>query len=291
MTTQPDNTVNLLPEAVYTPESDLRHPGQLIKRMWKDLLASRELAWRLMVRDISANYRQSFLGIFWAFLPPIVLAFGFTLAGNAKVINIAATELPYPAYVMFSVILWQTFVESLNGPVTAVTKSKEILARVNFPREAIVVAKLGEVFFSFGIKLILIVGVFLVYKMPITWSALLSPLALIQLVMLGTFIGLLLAPLGALYQDVAHGITVMTSLWLFLTPVIYPLPTSGTFATIVKFNPVTPVLVTTRELATTGVVSQLTPFLIISAITLVGLLVTWISFRLALPFAIERGGS
>ncbi|MFN2499557.1 MAG: ABC transporter permease [Pyrinomonadaceae bacterium] len=291
MTTQPHNLATLLPETVYTPESDLRHPGRLIKKMGRDLLASRELAWRLMVRDISANYRQSFLGILWAFLPPIVLALGFTLAGNAKVINIAATELPYPAYVMFSVILWQTFVESLNGPIIAVSSAKQMLSRVNFPREAIVVAKLGEVFFNFGIKLILIVAVFLVYKMPVTWSAFLAPLALIQLIMLGTFIGLLLAPLGALYQDVAHGITVLTGLWLFLTPVVYPMPGSGTFGTIVRLNPVTPLLVTTRELATTGVVSQPTAFFTVSAITIVGLLAAWVSFRLALPFAIERASS
>jgi lipopolysaccharide transport system permease protein len=109
--------------------------------------------------------------------------------------------------------------------------------------------------------------------------------------MLGTFIGLLLAPLGALYQDVTHGITVLTGLWLFLTPVVYPVPGSGTFGTLVKMNPVTPLLVTTRELATSGVVSQPTAFLIVSAVTIVGLLATWVSFRLTLPFAIERVSS
>jgi lipopolysaccharide transport system permease protein len=58
-----------LPEVVYTPESILRRPRELFRQMWRDLLASRELAWRLIVRDISAQYRQSFLGVAWAFLP------------------------------------------------------------------------------------------------------------------------------------------------------------------------------------------------------------------------------
>lgn len=291
MTTPPNSLSISLPETIYTPESELRHPGQLIAKMWRDLKGSRELAWRLMVRDISANYRQSFLGILWAFLPPIVMAMGFTLAGKANVIKIAATDLPYPAYVMFSMILWQTFVEALNGPVTAVSNAKQMLARVNFPREAIILAKLGEVFFNFSIKFILIVVVFVWYKMPITSAAWLSPLALVQLILLGTFIGLLLAPLGAIYQDVVNGITVLTGLWLFLTPVIYPIPGSGVFGTIVRMNPVTPVLVTTRELATTGVVSQPNAFFTVSAITIVGLLATWVSFRLTLPFAIERVSS
>ena len=108
-------------EAIYTPDSLLRHPLRLFKQMWFDLLSSRELAWRLLVRDISAQYRQSFLGVIWAFIPPIVMAAGFTLASQAKVINIGETDLPYAAYVMFSTALWQTFVEAINGPVKAVT--------------------------------------------------------------------------------------------------------------------------------------------------------------------------
>ena len=149
------------PEVVHTPESLLRHPVQLFQQMWLDLLAARELAWRLMIRDISAQYRQSFLGLTWAFLPPIVMAVGFTLAAEANVINIGQTDIPYPAYVMFSTALWQTFVEALNGPVQAVAVAKPMLARVNFPREAIILAKVGEVLFNFAIKLILIVGLFI----------------------------------------------------------------------------------------------------------------------------------
>lgn len=100
--------------------------------MGRDLLASRELAWRLMVRDISAQYRQSFLGIDWAFLPPIVMVAGFTLAKDANVINVAATD-------------------------------------------------------NFAIKLILLVALFLWFRVPVSWTVILAPVALIHLVLLGTF--------------------------------------------------------------------------------------------------------
>lgn len=279
------------PEVVYTPESMLRHPIQLFKQMGRDLLASRELAWRLMVRDISAQYRQSFLGIAWAFLPPIVMAAGFTLASDANVINVGATDLPYPAYVMFSTALWQTFVEALNGPVQAVTVAKPMLARVNFPREAIILAKVGEVFFNFAIKLILIVALFLWFRVTVSWTVILAPVALIHLIILGTLIGILLAPLGVLYQDVSKGLTMVTGLWLFLTPVVFAVPSEGTFGFLVKLNPVTPLLVTTRELTTTGVVSDPYRFWLVSVITLVGLLLTWVAFRLAMPYVIERVSS
>ncbi|MBW4567287.1 MAG: ABC transporter permease [Tolypothrix carrinoi HA7290-LM1] len=280
-----------LSEVIYTPESLLKHPLKLFQQMWRDLLASRELARRLMMRDISAQYRQSFLGIIWAFLPPIFMATGFTLASNANVINVGKTDLPYPAYVMFSTALWQTFVEALNGPIQAVTVAKPMLARVNFPREALILAKMGEVFFNFAIKLILIVALFIWFRVSVSWTVILAPVALIHLVLLGTFIGILLAPFGVLYQDVSKALTLFTGFWLFLTPVVYPIPSAGTFGFLVKLNPVTPLLVTARELATTGVVSDPWRFWIVSVITIVGLLLTWIGFRLAMPYVVERVSS
>jgi lipopolysaccharide transport system permease protein len=278
-------------ELIYTPESLLKNPVQLFKEMWQDLLASRELAWRLMVRDISAQYRQSLLGITWAFLPPIIMAIGFTLANDAKVINIAKTDLPYPVYIMFSTALWQTFIEALNGPMQAVIVAKPMLSRVNFPREALILAKLGEVFFNFAIKLTLIVALFIWFRISVTWTVFLTPVPLLHLILLGTFIGILLAPLGILYQDISRGLSLFTGFWLFLTPVVYPIPNQGIFGFLVKLNPVTPLLVTTRELATTGVVSDPLRFWIVSLITLIALLVTWVAFRLAMPFVVERVSS
>ena len=280
-----------LTEVIYTPESSLKHPIKLFKQMWRDLLASRQLAWRLMVRDISAQYRQSFLGIAWAFLPPIIMATGFTLAAKANVINVGKTDLPYPVYVMFSTALWQTFVEALNAPLQAVTVAKTMLTRVNFPREALILAKLGEVFFNFAIKLILIVALFIWFHVPVTWKVILSPIPLIHLILLGTFIGIFLAPLSILYQDISKSLSIVTGFWLFLTPVIYPVPNQGTFGFLVKLNPVTPLLVTARELATTGILSEPLRFWLVSVITLVGLLLTWIVFRLAMPFVVERVSS
>jgi lipopolysaccharide transport system permease protein len=280
-----------LVEVIYTPESPLRHPIKLFQQMWLDLLASRELAWRLMIRDISAQYRQSFLGIIWAFMPSIVMAFGFTLANDANIINIGKTDLPYPAYVMFSTALWQTFIEALNAPVQAVIVAKPMLARVNFPREALILAKLGEVFFNFAIKLILITALFIWFHVSVGWTLILSIVPLINLVLFGTFIGILLAPLGVLYQDISRALSLFTGFWLFLTPVVYPVPTQGTFGYLVRFNPVTPLLVTVRELATTGVVSEPLAFWVVSGITFIGLIITWVVFRIAMPFVVERVSS
>ena len=106
--------------------------------------------------------------------------------------------------------------------------------------------------------------------------------------MFGTAIGLFLAPMGTLYQDISRLLTIVTGMWLFLTPVVYPVPTQGVFSSIVKFNPVTPLLVTTRELATTGVISNPQGFWLVSVITMMALFIGWVLYRQAMPYVIER---
>lgn len=278
-------------ELVHSYESELRHPVTLVRHMWRDLLASRELAFNLMMRDIQAQYRQSLLGFIWIFFPPIVTALGLTLATRAQIINLGETDLPYPAYVMFSMTLWQTFTESLNAPIRATVSSMQMMTKINFPREAIILAKVGDVLFRFCIKLILIIGLFIWFQMPVTWSALLAPVGLINLILFGLFIGGLLAPLAVLYQDLQKIVGPVIGAWLFVTPVIYSVPEDGWFSTVVALNPVTPLLVTTRELATTGLLTQVMGFWISSAIGLVGLGLAWILFRVALPHVVERMSS
>src|SRR5262245_53713285 len=89
-----------LPITVYTPESPLRHPVKLFSDMIRDLLASRELAWRLFVRDTRAQYRNSLLGYAWVFIPPLVAALPFVFLNSQGVIKISETPLPYGAYAM-----------------------------------------------------------------------------------------------------------------------------------------------------------------------------------------------
>ena len=159
------------------------------------------------------------------------------------------------------------------------------------PREAIILAKLGEVFFNFGIKLLLIFGLFIWFRIPVTWSVVLAPVALIHLIAFGTGIGLRLSPFGTLYGDVLKAIPMITVPWLLITPVVFPPPRAGLFATIVDWNPVTPLLVTTRDLATTGLLTNTTGFWWASVLALVLLLSGWMFFRLAMPFIIERMSS
>jgi lipopolysaccharide transport system permease protein len=94
-----------------------------------------------------------------------------------------------------------------------------------------------------------------------------------------------------LYGDVQKLLAMALSLWFFVTPVIYPTPTSGWAAFVTKLNPVTPLLVTTRQWLTGAELTQLGPFIMVLAATLLLSLFGWIVYRLAMPHLVERIGS
>lgn len=280
-----------LPEVIYTPESLLRHPIKLARSMAHDLWASRELAWRLFVRNISAQYRQSLLGYLWAFLPPIFTTLIFVFLNSQKILNIGETSIPYPAYVMMGTLLWQGFVDALNSPIKLVTSSKSMLVKINFPRESLILAGVGEVLFNFTIRLVLMLIVFIWFRIAVTPMILLAPFGILALMALGLMIGILLTPIGILYKDIEKGLLIITRMWFFLTPVVYPPPTKWPASLLAKVNPVSPLLITTRDLLTTGKVSSLGGFWLIIGITLFLMLLGWVLYRLAMPHLIARIGA
>jgi lipopolysaccharide transport system permease protein len=277
-----------LPKIVYTPGSGLRSPLVMARLMWKDLLASQELAWRLTIRDISAQYRQSLLGVLWAFLPPIATALIFIILNNRNIINIGDTVIPYPAFAMFGTVLWQVFVESLNAPLKVVSRSKQMLCKINFPREALILSALEQTLFSLCIKLLILIAVFILFQIPLTWSTLLCLPAIMVLILLGLTFGLLLTPLGILYSDITQGLTIITGLWFFITPVVYPPPTSFPFSLLTILNPVGPILTGTRDLACKGFLNNPIPFFIITFLTFIFFIISWLIYKLTLPVLIER---
>jgi lipopolysaccharide transport system permease protein len=277
-----------LPNIVYTPRSGLRSPLVMARQMWKDLLDSRELAWRLTVRDIRAQYRQSLLGILWAFLPPIATALIFVLLNSRKIINISETTIPYPAFAMFGTVLWQIFVESLNAPLKSVNKSKSMLTKIHFPREALILSAIEQTLFNICIKLLILIAIFIVFNISLTWGTLLCLPAILILMLLGLTFGLLLTPIGMLYTDVTQGLTIITGLWFFLTPVVYPALSGFPFSLLTLLNPVCPILTGARTLATEGILYNPVPFFWVTFIMLPVLIMAWVIYRLAMPILIER---
>jgi lipopolysaccharide transport system permease protein len=284
-------SVSTLQEVVYTPEAQLRSPGTLLGNMVRDVIASRELAWRLFVRDTSAQYRQTALGYLWAVFPPLVTSLSFILLNSSNLLTMKETGIPYPAYVIMGTVFFGLFMDALNAPLKQVNASKAMLVKINFPREALVLAAIGQVLFSFGIKLILLTATLLLFQVPFQPTILLAPFPLAGLLLLGIMLGVLLVPLGVLFHDITYGLTIGSSALMLLTPVVYPPPAGGLLATITAYNPLTPLLMAAREFVVVGSGAYLPSMLVVLLAILALLFPTWLILRLALPILIERIGA
>lgn len=276
------------PMIVYTPESQLRSPGKFFRAMGRDLIRSRELAWRLFIRDVSAQYRQSMFGILWAFVPPIITSLIFIVLQSRNVVNFDNTDIPYPVFVLVGTILWQLFTDSLNAPLKSLTMAKPLLVKINFPREAVIVSSIYSVILNLVIKGVVLAVIFIIFRLELTWGVLLSFIPLMMLMLLGIGVGLILTPIGMLYTDIASSLPIITQLFFFVTPVVYPPLESYPFSLLAVINPVSPLLIAGRDLITKGFITNFTPFIIISGITVVLVMISWVMYRVAIPIIIER---
>ncbi len=276
------------PITIYTPESVLANPRKMLRDMFYDLAAGRELAWRLAVRDISAQYRQTLLGFLWALILPLANTLVWLFLSESGVISIKETVLPYPVYVFVGTMLWSIFMDAVNAPLQGTTASKSMLAKINFPREAIIVSGVYQTIFSACIKLVLVLIAIAILGITPGWGVLFIPFALLSLIMVGTAIGLLITPIGLLYNDVGKAIPLLMQFMMYITPVVFPMPKEGLAAKLFIFNPITPLILTGRDLLTGKVPEFLSYFIAVNLVTVMLFLVVWIIYRLAMPILIER---
>jgi lipopolysaccharide transport system permease protein len=276
---------------VYTPEPLLQHPWLMLRAIARDVRAGRELAWRLFVRDVSAAYRQTMLGYAWAFLPPLVTAGTFIFLQSQGITNIQGAEVPFPAFALMGALLWQVFADALGSPSTSLSSAKAMLVKINFPREAVLMAGLCMVLFNAAIRLILIAAVVVFWRIPVGPTLAFLPLAILGLLSAGFALGLLVTPLAGLYGDAVRAIPIVAGFWMLLTPVVYPPQTHGIAGWLTTWNPVSPLIITARECLTGQSLSVLGPFFFVTAGSLLLILAGLVCFRIAMPHLIERMGS
>ena len=277
-----------LPYVIYTPESSLGRPAVMLREMFRDLRASRELGWRLATRDVRSQYRQAFLGILWAFILPLANTITWIFLSGTGIVAVGETILPYPVYVFIGTMLWAIFMDAINAPMAQTNAARSMLAKLNFPREAILLSGIYQTLFNAGIKLVLLLLILVVVGINPGWGLFLFPFALLSLILVGTTLGLLITPVGMLYTDVGRAIPLLMQFMMYITPVVFPMPKEGLAALIFQINPITPLILTARDWLTGFSPDYLTYFLVTNITALILLLIVWAAYRLAMPIIVER---
>lgn len=272
---------------IYQKESNL-HLGKLLKESWKDIVSSRFLSFQLAKRDIQAQYRQSYLGIIWAFVTPLATAFVWIFLNNSGTVKLTDTGIPYPVYAFSGTLLWSVITEAINSPMQSTNGAKGILSKINFPKEALVVSGVYKLLFNSSVKVILLIVFIFLYGVGFNWSLLLFPFILLAGIFFGTTLGLFITPLGMLYKDIGRMITFALQFLMYVTPVVYAIPESGVMKTVMEWNPFTPIILTARDFAVGMPPVYLTYFFIVIACCIPLFFLALIFYRISIPILVER---
>ncbi|MBM4032654.1 MAG: ABC transporter permease [Planctomycetes bacterium] len=188
---------------------------------FREIWRYRELLYFLAWRDVKVRYKQTVLGFLWAFLQPFtkMVVFSAIFGGLAK---IDSEGFPYPIFLYAGLLPWQFFSESLSRSSQSVVGSSNLITKVYFPRLIIPLSAIGACLLDFAISFTILIGLMFYYSVPPTLATLIV-VPLVALTIFAAFgVGCLLSALDVTYRDFRYMIPFVIQIWMFLTPVLYP---------------------------------------------------------------------
>lgn len=220
------------------------------KHKWFDLKLKevwqyKDLIWLFTKRSFVVTYKQTILGPAWLFINPILtsLIYTFVFGGIAKM---STDGLPQIVFYLTSTAIWTYFAGCVNKNATTFTANAGVFGKVYFPRLTMPISNVLGSLIQFGIQFILVLGVLTYFVItgevhPNWWAFFLIPLVLIHLGMMGMGFGIIVSSMTTKYRDLTVLITFGVQLWMYATPIVYPLSQlgEGTLKTLLMINPVT----------------------------------------------------
>ncbi len=207
---------------------------------WADFKRYLPLIANLTVRDLKVKYRRSFLGIAWSILNPLltmlVLTQVFGLLLKVRVEN-------FPVYYIVGATLWNFFLDATTGSMYSVINAAALIKKVYIPKYVFPLEKCLFSLVNFAFSMIAVVLVMLFQLFPISPAALLMPVPVLYCFVFSVGISLTLSALAVYFRDILHLYSVLTTVWMYLTPIIYPISlirdSSNVLYTVIQCNPMT----------------------------------------------------
>jgi lipopolysaccharide transport system permease protein len=184
---------------------------------YRDLL----IAWTL--RIIRARYQQSLLGGLWAIIQPVATVVVFTIIFT-YFIPVDTGDIPYAVFSYTAMAPWILFSTSLTDMTESLVTNMNLVSKIYFPREILVIAALLARLLDFFIAYLVLLILILYYKLPLSYMELLYiPIILVVQLCLSLGLGLFGAALNVFYRDIKHVVVLLLQIWFYATPIIYPI--------------------------------------------------------------------
>lgn len=193
-------------------------------------------------RDIRARYKQTIFGIAWAILQPLSLMVVFTIVFG-KFARVQSDGVPYPIFAYSGLIFWTFFATTISQGTVAMTANANLVRKIYFPRETLLLAVLISAALDLGIALVFFGAMVVYYQITLSWAVLwVVPLLVLQ----GLFTLAIVCVTSAIhvyFRDIGHALPLCLQLWMFATPVAYPLSIVPTWLLpVYLLNPMAPIV-------------------------------------------------
>jgi lipopolysaccharide transport system permease protein len=187
----------------------------------KELWQYRELLYFFAWREIKLRYRQAAFGAAWAVIQPLFGMIVFTLIFG-KMARMPSDGVPYPIFCYCALVPWTYFSNVLGTASNSLTLNSQLIGKVYFPRMYLPAGTALAGLLDFVVGSILLVGLMSYYHVRASWALLFSPLVILLMILVTFGMSLIMAALNVRYRDVKHAVPFLIQVWLFATPVIYP---------------------------------------------------------------------
>jgi len=212
-----------------------------------ELWQYRDLIWLFVRRDFVSVYKQTILGPLWYIIQPIMTTLIFTIIFG-RIARLSTDNLPQFLFYLSGTVVWSYFAECLTKTSNTFITNAQLFGKVYFPRLAVPISVLISNLITFVIQFLLFLG-FMVYYIiigsnvhPNLW-VLITPVLLLMMAGLGLGFGVIVSSLTTRYRDLRFLVTFGVQLWMYVTPVIYPVSSiPERFRLLIQANPLTSIM-------------------------------------------------
>ena len=187
-----------------------------------ELIRYRDLLYTLALHRIKVRYKQSALGPAWAILQPVSLMLMYTLIFS-KIARIPTDGVPYSLFAFAGLLPWLLFATSVTSSTMGITSHADLIRKVFFPREILPLTYVFAALLDFLVSSVLLLGLMIWYAVPVSSVLLFAvPLLIIELA-IATAVSMLFCAIQVRMRDIGIAMPLLLQLWMFATPVVYPL--------------------------------------------------------------------
>ena len=223
---------------------EIKPTSSIFDLQLKELVHYRYLLYLFVKRDFITNYKQTILGPVWHILQPLLTTLIFTVVFGYFA-RIKTAGIPPLLFYLSGLTLWSYFTACINKTSTTFISNAAIFGKVYFPRITVPLASVISSLMSLGIQLLMLLFFLIIYRnrLSVQPTIFLTPVFIVLLAFIGLGFGIIISSLTTKYRDLVYLMNFGIQLWMYATPVIYPLSLiPDKYKIILKLNPVTSII-------------------------------------------------